>query len=95
MRSRGKILLWPVYFDSNFSRRFGRRIPRSLALRDVRAEEIFEAALELGLNPEIQVSSAYSRRPYLRLGAVQVEKIAPKTTIVRRLANKVHELRSK
>ena len=95
MRARGKIFLWPVYFDSNFSRRFGRRIPKNLALRDVRAEEIFEAALELGLNPDIQIGSAYSRRPYLRLGSVKVDKIAPKTTIIRRLANKVHELRSK
>jgi signal recognition particle subunit SRP19 len=93
MRVRGKLLLWPVYFDSNFSRRFGRRVPRSLALRGVRAEELFEAALQLGLNPDLQIGSAYSRRPYLRSGSVLVDKINSKTSIVRSLANKVHELR--
>ena len=34
MRGKGKLRVWPVYFDANYSRGEGRRVPRSKAVRD-------------------------------------------------------------
>lgn len=93
MRKGGKIVVWPAYFDSDNSRRAGRRVPRNLASRAVKAEEIFQAALELGLNPDIHVGASHPRRSSGREGAVFVDKRGSKSQILMDLARKVDERR--
>lgn len=93
MRGRGKFVLWPAYFDADCSRRDGRRVPKSLALRGVKAEEIFQAALELGLNPIPREGAAHPRRPWLRRGAVLVDGYGPKVRVLRDLARKIRARR--
>ncbi len=93
MRGKGKIVLWPEYFDSDYSRRSGRRVPKTLASRNVKAEDVYKAALELGLNPDLQVGAAHPRHPWLRNGVVLVDKKGSKTRIVLDLARKMRENR--
>ncbi|KON30468.1 hypothetical protein AC482_03840 [miscellaneous Crenarchaeota group-15 archaeon DG-45] len=89
MRRRDRQVLWPSYFDADYSRRQGRRVPRTLASRGVKAEEVLQAAQDLGLNPALQGDAAHPSRPWLRGGAVQVEKSGSKTRVVRDLARRI------
>jgi len=93
MRRGGKLVLWPAYFDSDYSRRIGRRVPKTLASRNVKAEEVYQAALELGYNPDLQVGAAHPKQPWLRKGAVLVDKKGSKTRILLDLARKIRENR--
>ena len=93
MRREGKLVLWPVYFDADHSRRVGRRVPKTLASNGVKAEEVFQAALELGLNPDLRVGATHPRCPWVREGAVLVDKRESKTRVVMDLARKIREKR--
>jgi len=93
MRREGKLVIWPEYFDADYSRSVGRRVPKTLASRNVKAEEVYEAALELGLSPDLKVGAAHPRHPWLRKGAVFVDKRDSKTSVVMDLARKIRERR--
>ena len=51
MRERGKIRIWPRYFDSANSRGESRKVPERFAVRSPKLEEIATASQELGLEP--------------------------------------------
>ncbi|MCW3991200.1 MAG: signal recognition particle protein Srp19 [Candidatus Bathyarchaeota archaeon] len=89
MRGRDKQVLWPVYFDADYSRLQGRRVPMNLASRGVKAEEIFKAAYDLGLNPVLLAGAAHPKHPWLKRGAVSVEKLGYKTRVVKDLARRI------
>jgi len=92
VRGRGKIWLWPAYFDASYTWGEGRRIPKSLASRSPKAEEIEKAAQILGLNPILEPGAAYSKYPWRRTGVVLVDKKGSKTQVLREIAKKLREL---
>lgn len=89
MRGRGRLLIWPSYFDVEYSTSQGRRVPRSQAIRGVKSEEIFKAAEDLGLNPILEPVSAYSKRPWSKTGVVLVDKTGHKTKIIKDVLQKI------
>jgi len=56
----------------------------------VRAEEVVQAARELGLNPNLCVDAAYPRSPWLKVGAVIVEKRGSKSRVLVDVARVIH-----
>jgi signal recognition particle subunit SRP19 len=95
LRGRGRLLIWPSYFDVEYSTSQGRRVPKSQAIRGVKSEEIFQAAEDLGLKPVIKPASAYSKRPWLKTGVVLVDKTGPKTKILEDVLQKIKVNRAK
>jgi len=95
MRLRGRLIVWSIYLDASYPRSLGRRIPLRLALRDVKAEEVYLAASTLGLNPELKADAAHPRMPWRRTGMVLVDKDRPKTRLLRELAETIRSLRRK
>ncbi|MEM2925181.1 MAG: signal recognition particle protein Srp19 [Methanocellales archaeon] len=93
-RSR-KIVIWPANLDSSKSRREGRAIPKQLAVLTPKLEEIELAARELNLNPEREAQKAYPKSWWERTGLIKVDKIAPKTQIIRQIAQKITEIRAR
>ena len=89
MRGRGKIRLWPAYFDASLSRGQGRRVPKEMAARDPTPEAIEKAAQRLGLNPTVEPGAAYSKQPWRRTGMVQVDKKGRKTEIIGQVAQEL------
>jgi signal recognition particle subunit SRP19 len=83
LRGRGRLLIWPSYFDVDYSLSQGRKVPRNQAIRGVKAEEIFKAAEDLDLNPISKPVAAYSKRPWSKTGVVLVETAGPKTKILK------------
>jgi signal recognition particle subunit SRP19 len=95
MRRSGRKIIWPIYLDASFPRRMGRRIPRALALRNVRAEELYEAASTLDLNPELVADAAHPRMPWRRTGLILIDADGPKTKLLRELAETMRNIRKK
>lgn len=89
MRERGKVIIWPLYLEGSLPRSDGRRIPKHLARRNITVEEIFRAAQELGLNPELQRNAAHPRIPWRKTGLVLVDKKMPKTKLLKELARRI------
>ena len=89
MRGRGKLRVWPVYFDASYSRGDGRRVPRTKAVKDPKAEDVEEAARRLGLNPILEPSAKYSKQPWRPVGVVLVDKKGSKTRIIKEIAEEL------
>ena len=94
MRRRGRLIVWPVYLDSTFSRRRGRRVPSALASKNVKAEEIYIAVSKLGLNAEL-LAAAHPRMPWRKTGMVLVEGDRPKNRLLRELAVTIRSMRKR
>lgn len=86
MRGKGKLRIWPAYFDTRFSRSGGRRVPRNQAIRDPKIEDIEKAAVKLGLNPILLAGASYSQYPWRKTGVLLVDKNGPKTEIIKKIA---------
>ncbi len=89
MRGKGKLRVWPVYFDANYSRGEGRRVPRTKAVREPKVEDIEKAARRLGLNPILEPAARYSKQPWRPVGVVLVDKKGSKTKIIKEIAEEL------
>ncbi len=73
MRSKNKIIIWPIYFDVAASCGRGRRIPKVLAIRAPKTEDIVKAAVAAGFKAEFQPSAAHPSLPWVKTGYVLIE----------------------
>ena len=89
MRGKGKLILWPVYFDSVYSRNQGRRVSKTLSVKGVKADEVFKAADDLGLNPILEPGARYPKNPGLQTGLVRIDQAKVKTGVIRELAQEI------
>ena len=86
MRGRGKLRIWPAYFDIRYSRSEGRRVPRDKAIRDPKIEDIEKAAMKLRLKPMLQPDAAYSKYPWRKTGVLLVDKKGSKAEVINMIA---------
>ncbi len=87
MSSSGrKIAIYPAYLDSRRSRKEGRRVPLSLAVKGPTIEEIYKAAKRLKLNPVMEPEVKYPRTWFFESGRVMVLKIGSKQKTLRLIA---------
>ena len=89
MRGKGKLRIWPAYFDVRYSRGEGRRVPRDKAIREPKIEDIEKAALKLGLKPILQPGTAYSKYPWRKTGVLLVDKKGSKTKVINMIAEEL------
>jgi signal recognition particle subunit SRP19 len=61
MRKHEGLIIWPAYFEKNFTRAEGRRIPRNLAAENVSIEILKEAAESTGFDFEVERGKYYPR----------------------------------
>ena len=95
MRRKDRLVFWPAYFESENTRGDGRKVPKGKALRGVKVDELYRAAEDLELNPELKPGTAFSRKPWDRIGSVLVDKTKSKTLITAELAARMRSNRSK
>ena len=89
LRGKGKLRIWPVYFDVRYSRSDGRRVPRNKAVRDPQIDVIENAAKKLGLRPILQPGAAYSKHPWSKTGVLLVDKKGSKADVIRMIAEEL------
>jgi signal recognition particle subunit SRP19 len=89
MRKQTKAIIWPAYFDQARTRKKGRRVPRNLAVQSPKIGELQDAALKLGLKPEVTAEVGYPKNPWSKSGQMLVEKKSPKEQIIRKLGRQL------
>ena len=89
MRSSGKIILWPIYFDSSVTWSGGRRVIKAMAMRNPKTEDIVKAAVSAGFKAELQPSVAHPRYPWIKSGYILIESKEPKAKIIKMIAYKL------
>jgi len=89
LRSKGKIILWPVYFDSEISWSKGRRVPKTTAIRAPKTDDIVKAAVSLGLKAELQPNVAHPHYPFIRSGYVLVESKDSKEKVIKLISSRL------
>jgi signal recognition particle subunit SRP19 len=94
LRVKGKLVLWPAYFDTEYTWGQGRRISKGLALRGVKSEEIYKAAEDLGLNPDMRPGMAFPKYPWRKTGSVLIEKTGSKSEVLKDLARRIRTNRT-
>jgi len=93
MRKQNKIVLWPVYFDANKTRREGRRVPKKLAIPSPKLEEIQKAVKRMGLQPEIVSDAVHPSSPWQKTGLLIVSKKYSKVETLRKIAKELLDIR--
>jgi len=94
MRKQDKAIIWPAYFDQTKTRTKGRRVPRHLAVQSPKIGELQDAALKLGLKPEVAAEAGYPKTPWSKTGRMLVEKKSPKEQIIKKLGRQLVKARS-
>ena len=94
VKDKRPIVLYPAYFDAERSREDGRRVARRAAVHGPTVEEIAEAAGALGLKPKVEAERAHPSTPWRRDGRVLVRADYFKTSVVRKVAEKMKESRA-
>jgi signal recognition particle subunit SRP19 len=100
MKDYDHIIIWLDYFNKNLSRRKGRRIKRDNAIFDPIFSELYDAALEEGLEVTSEHSNDHARFPrrsYVRSGYIMIPKDInkKKSDIISALAVKITSKRNK
>lgn len=74
MRKRdGMLIIWPAYFEKNYTRAEGRRVPSNLAATDVTIKILEAAAQSSGFEYEIEPEKGYSRNPSDKKGYLVID----------------------
>ena len=95
MKDKGKLVIWPAYIDQTRSRSNGRIISRKSSVKEPQLNEIKEAALELGLNPEVEAEKAYPKAWWEVSGRVLVDNKGPKSVIAKQISAGIKKTRNK
>lgn len=93
-KEKRAIVLYPAYFDAERTREGGRRVSRKAAVHAPTVEEIAAAAGTLGLKPKVETDRAHPSTPWKPEGRVLVAPSYFKTSVLRKVAEKMKEARA-
>ena len=94
MRKQDKAIIWPVYFDSGKTRGMGRRVPKNLAVKSPKIDEIIHVVSRLGFQYELVPEVSYPKKPWKHSGLLLVEKKLSKEQLIKKIAGKLLEYRN-
>ena len=85
------IIIYPIYFNINYSRKEGRRVPKSLAF-DAKLDTIVKAARELGYKFDVEEEKRYPKFWWKEKGRIIIYTDESKNEVLRKIAKKVRKL---
>lgn len=94
MRKQDKAIIWPVYFDSNRTRKMGRRVSKSIAVKSPKINEIANVVSKLGYQYELIPEVSYPKKPWVNTGLLLVEKKFPKEQLIKKIAMQINKDRN-
>ncbi|MCX8172569.1 MAG: signal recognition particle protein Srp19 [Archaeoglobaceae archaeon] len=89
-----KYVIWVANLDSKKTRAEGRKIPRRLAVPNVRLHELAQACKELGVSFQIE-NKKYPRNWWEEGGRIVVDGKIRKTKLMLEIASKILEIRER
>lgn len=94
MKEYDRLIIWLDYFNSTLSRAEGRRIPLSKAVKSPTLDELCQAALSLGYNPQ-PFQARHPKRSHIQSGYIAIEKKGSKTKVIYELAEALRKIRGR
>ena len=94
MRKLDKAIIWPIYFDTNRTRKEGRRVSKNLAVQSPRIDELKQAVDKLGLKNEINIEAHFPRTHWAKSGMLLVEKKEAKQAIIQKIAKQLVKIKN-
>jgi signal recognition particle subunit SRP19 len=94
MRKLDKAIIWPIYFDTNRTRKEGRRVSKNLAVQSPKIDELKQAADKLGLKNEINIEAHFPRIHWAKTGMLLVEKKEAKQAIIQKIAKQLVKIKN-
>ncbi|MCL2687457.1 MAG: signal recognition particle subunit SRP19/SEC65 family protein [Methanobrevibacter sp.] len=89
-------IIWPVYIDSNRTKKEGRRINKSDAVSSPKLTEISRAANKLKLSPKTEDDKSYPRFWWEESGRVIIEREdISKNSVLIKISETIKDLRQK
>jgi len=82
-------VLWPEYFDASRSRDQGRKVKRSLAVKEPTVELITKAVEKLGLEYKVETEKSYPSNWHGHKGRVLVQKTMKKSQLLARIGQEI------
>ncbi len=82
-------VLWLEYFDAYNTRKNGRRVPKDLAIKNPKIEDLKNAAKTLGLNPILEIEKSYPKKWWRKNGRILVKKKYSKTKTIIQIARRM------
>lgn len=95
MRKRDVLILWPIYFDSRYSRNSGRRVPLNNAIEAPKLDELVKVARALKLEYEVEPEAAHPRFWWRKEGRITVKGTKEKTSLLKQFSTRLRKLRKK
>lgn len=94
MRTKDKVILWPVYFDSTKTRKEGRRVPKKFATPKPELEKIGKTVGQLGYIHKVISEARHPNAPWRNTGLISVSKRKPKNQIIRIVSRELLRIRT-
>ncbi len=85
------IIIYPAYFNPHYSRRQGRRVPKSLAF-EAKVDTISRALKALNYDFEVEEDKRYPRFWWQERGRIIVNTDEKKSELIMKIARKVRNV---
>ena len=93
MKNSRRLVIWPANIDNRKSRRNGRRIPKPVAIESPRIIELYKAAEQLSLNPELHKDAALPISWWDKTGYLIVDKKKTRKSTLNKIVNEIRNKR--
>lgn len=87
-----KIIIWPVYFDSRYPRKGGRRAPLSFSVENPPLDLIAKAARASGLKIIIDENSKHPKTWFDSKGRIIVYTDLKKSEVIKRIGRELRNI---
>lgn len=86
MKRKDFVIIWPQYFDRNFSRAKGRRVPLKYAVTNPSLNDLIKAASTLRFSFEVDRDARYPACWWVESGRLLIKKTASKAEIIKKIS---------
>jgi len=86
MQKKGKIVVWPLYFDSNKSWVEGRRVSKGFAVPSPKLDEVRMAVEQSGFRYEVVSDASHPKFSWQSSGMLVVARVGSKGQMIREIA---------
>lgn len=84
-------ILYPCYFNSTLTRAEGRRIPKTLALKSPKIQDIERAARKIGISGAVIEPNSHPAHWLHREGRLRLSWEGSKESLIRKIAKNIPE----
>jgi signal recognition particle subunit SRP19 len=81
-----RLIIWPIYFDINISRKNGRKISKKYSIDKPDIEKISKILKSLGIPHDIEKNTSHPFRPWKKDGRIIINKKVDKNKLINQIS---------